>query len=140
LSRGVYAQIILDTNFILSLLRQHRDLEAEIRTAVPGPLKLVVPDLVLFELERLSRKGSGSVRTWANAAIDFLSKRNYPVLEHRPGPTDVDASLVQFALAEKSPTAVATIDGELRKTLESFNILAIWPKARHGLNAERLHL
>jgi rRNA-processing protein FCF1 len=120
------------------LLRQHRDLEAEIRTAVPGPLKIVVLDLVLLELERLTRKGSANVRTWANAALDFLSKRNYPIIEHKPGPTDVDASLVQFALAEKMPTAIATIDGELRETLESFNIPTIWPKARYGLITERL--
>jgi len=140
LSRRIYTQIVLDTNFIMSLLKQRRDIEAEIRIAVPGPLKIVVLDLVLLEIERLARKGSANVRTWANAAIDFVGKRDYPIVEHRPGPTDVDVSLVQFAVSEKNPTAIATIDGELRKALESLNIPTIWPRARYGLIAERLRL
>jgi rRNA-processing protein FCF1 len=122
------------------LLRQRRDLEAEIRTAVPGPIRIIVLDLVLLELERLARKGSSNIRTWANAAIDFLGKRDFPVIEHRPGPTDVDASLVVFALAERMPTAIATIDAELREALESFDIPTIIPKARYGLISERLPL
>jgi rRNA-processing protein FCF1 len=122
------------------LLKQRRDLETEIRTAVPGSIRIMVPDLVLLELERLARKGSSNLRTWANAAIDFLSKRNFPVFEHRPGPTDVDASLVVFALAERMPTAIATIDTELREALKSFGIPTIRPKARYGVISERLRL
>jgi rRNA-processing protein FCF1 len=139
-SRRVYTQIVIDTNFIMTLLKQRRDIEAEIRTAVQGPLRIVLLDLVLLELERLARKGSANVRTWANAAIDFIGRRNYSIIEHKPGPTDVDVSLVQFALSEKNPTAIATIDMELRKTLESFSIPTIWPKARYGLITERLRL
>jgi rRNA-processing protein FCF1 len=107
---------------------------------VPGPVKIVVLDLVLLELERLARKGSAGVRTWANVAIDFLGKRNYPIVEHRPGPSDVDVSLAQFALAEKTSTAVATLDGELRNALESFGISTISPKARYGLIASFLRV
>jgi rRNA-processing protein FCF1 len=120
------------------MLRQRRDIEAEIRIAVHSPMRIFVLDLVILELERLARTGSANVRTWANAALDFIGMRHYPVIEHRPGPTDVDVSLVQLALAQKNPTAIATIDRELRKTLESFNIPTIWPKARYGLISERL--
>jgi rRNA-processing protein FCF1 len=129
---------VLDTNFIISLLKQHRDLEAEISNAVPGPVKILVPDLVFLELEKLARKGTAGVRTWANAAIEFLGKRHYPIIEHRPGPTDVDAALVQFALAERLPTAVATIDGELLDALKSFDIPTISLRAKYGLVSERL--
>jgi rRNA-processing protein FCF1 len=122
------------------LLKQRRDLETEIRTAVRSSIRIIVLDLVLLELERLARKGSSNIRTWANAAIDFLSKRNFPVIEHRPGPSDVDASLVVFALAERMPTAIATVDEELQEALESFGIPTIRPKARYGLIAERLPL
>jgi rRNA-processing protein FCF1 len=115
-------------------------MEAEIRTAVAGPVKIVVLDLVLLELERLARRGSNNVRTWANAAIDFLSKRNYAIIEHRQGPSEVDVSLAEFALTEKTPTAIATIDRELRKALESLGIPAISPRANYGLIAERMRL
>jgi rRNA-processing protein FCF1 len=140
LSHKVHTQIVLDTNFIVSLLKQRRDLETEIRTAVPGSIRIVVLDLVLLELERLARKGSSNIRTWANAAIDFLSKRDFPVIEHRPGPADVDVSLMQFALAEKLPTAIATIDGGLLDALKSFDVPTISPRARYGLISERLRL
>lgn len=122
------------------MLRQRRDLEAEVRTEVPGPVRIVVLDLILLELERLARTGSSKVRTWANAAIDLIAKRSYSTVEHRPGPTDVDVSLVQYALSETNPTAIATIDRELRKTLKTFNIPTILPKARYGLISERLPL
>lgn len=124
----------------MSLLRQHRDFEAEVRTAVPGPMRIVVLDLVLLELGRLARTGSANVRTWASAAIDLIAKRRYSIVEHQPGPADVDVSLVQYALSEKNPTAIATIDRELRHTLKTFNIPTIWPKARYGLISERLRL
>jgi rRNA-processing protein FCF1 len=140
LSHKVSTQIVLDTNLVLSLLKQRRDIEAEIRIAVPGPTRIVVLDLIILELERLARTGSANLRTWANTAIDFISQRDYRVIEHRPGPTDVDVSLVQLALSEENPTAIATIDRELRKSLESFNIPTIRPKARYGLISERLHL
>jgi rRNA-processing protein FCF1 len=122
------------------LLKQRRDLETEMRTALPGSIRIIVLDVVLLELERLARKGSSNIRTWANAAIDFLSKRNFPVIEHRPGPADIDASLIVFALAERMSTAIATIDAELREALESFGIPTIRPKARYGLISERLRL
>jgi rRNA-processing protein FCF1 len=121
------------------MLKQHRDLEAEIKTTIPGPTRAVVLDLVVLELERLAR-GSGNVRTWANSALAFLAKSNYSVVEHRPGPADVDASLVQFALGEKTPTAIATIDRQLRVVLDSFDIPAISPRARYGLIAKSLRL
>ena len=121
------------------MLKQHRDLEAEIKTDIPGPTRTVVHDLVLLELERLAR-GSGNVRTWANAALAYLAKGNSSIVENRPGPTDVDASLVQFALSEKTPTAIATIDRQLRAVLDSFDIPSISPRARYGLIAKSLRL
>lgn len=139
LSSKAYTQIVLDTNFIISMLRQHRDLEEEIKTAIPGGTRTVVLDLVVLELERLAR-GSGNVRTWANAALAYLAKGNFSIVEHRPGPTDVDASLVQFALSEKTPTAIATIDRQLRVALDSFDIPAISPRARFGLIAKSIRL
>lgn len=103
-------------------------------------MKIVVMDLVLLELGRLARTGSAAVRPWARAAIDLIAKRDYTIVEHRPGPADVDVSLVQYALSEKNPIAIATIDRELRRTLKTFNIPTIWPKARYGLISERLRL
>ena len=132
-------QILLDTSFLLTMLKQHRDPEEEIRTAVPGNVKILVLDIVVFELERLARKASASTHAFASASLDFLEKRRIPVIEHKAGPTDVDAALIAGALTEKTPTGIATVDRALRSALASQDAPVIYPRTRRGLVAERFH-
>jgi rRNA-processing protein FCF1 len=132
-------QILLDTSFLLTMLKLHRDPEEEIRTAVPGNVKILVLDLVKFELERLARKASSKTHAFASSSLDFLEKRKLPVIEHKPGPADVDAALMACALTEKSPTGIATVDRALRSALASQDVPVIYPKARRGVVAERFH-
>ena len=132
-------QILLDTSFLLTMLKQHRDPKEEIRTAVPGNVKILVLDIVVFELERLARKASASTHAFASASLDFLAKRRIPVIEHKVGPTNVDAALVACALTEKTPTGMATVDRGLRSALASQDVPVIYPRTRRGLVAERFH-
>src|SRR5438552_4608709 len=97
-------QILLDTSFLLTMLKQHRNPEEEIRTAVPGNVKILVLDIVVFELERLARKASSSTHAFASASLDFLAKRRILVLERKAGHTVVVAALISCALTEKTPT------------------------------------
>jgi len=140
LSGRLYSQILLDSNFIIALLRKHRDLEDEIKAEIRGKIAIVVLDLVIWELERLARTRTSAVATWAKASLAFLSRRNYSIAEHKPGPSDVDASLIVFALTEKIPTAIATIDRELKGALDALGIPSILPRTSHGLVAEGFHL
>ena len=140
LSGRPYSQILLDSNFIIALLRKHRDLEDEIKAEVRGKIAIVVLDLVIWELERLARTTTSATATWAKASLAFLSKRNYAIAEHKPGPSDIDASLIAFALTEKIPTAIATIDRELKSALDSLGIPSILPRTSHGLVAEGFRL
>ena len=140
LSGRPYFQILLDSNFIIALLRKHRDLEDEIKAEIRGKIAIVVLDLVIWELERLARTATSATATWAKASLAFLSKRNYAIAEHRPGPSDVDASLIVFALTEKIPTAIATIDRELKSALDALGIPSILPRTSHGIVAEGFHL
>lgn len=121
------------------MLKLHRELEEEIGTAVPGNAKILVLDLVKFELERLARKASSNTEAFARPSLEFLDKRELSVLEHKPGPTDVDAALIACALTEKTLTGIATVDRALRLALASQNVPVIYPKARRGLVAERFH-
>src|SRR5437660_616785 len=133
-------QILLDTSFLLTMLKQHRNPEEEIRTAVPGNVKILVLDIVVFELERLARKASASTHAFASASLDFLAKRRIPVIERKAGPTDVDAALIACALTEKTPTGMATVDRGLRSALGSQDVPVIYPRTRRGLVAERFHI
>ena len=132
-------QILLDTSFLLTMLKQHRNPEEEIRTAVPGNVKILVLDIVVFELERLARKASASTHAFASASLDFLAQRRIPVIEHKVGPTNVDAALIPCALTEKTQTGMATVDRGLRSALASQDVPVIYPRTRRGLVAERFH-
>ena len=121
------------------MLKLHRDPVEEIRTAMTGNVKILVLDLVKFELERLARKASSKTHALASSSLEFLEKRNVPSIEHKPGPTDVDVALIASALTEKTLTGIATVDRELRSALASQDVPVIYPKARRGLVAERFH-
>jgi len=119
------------------MLKQHRDPEEEIMTAVPGNVKILALDLVIFELERLARKASAKTHAFASASLDLLGKRQLVVVQHKPGPTDVDSALIACALTEKTPTGIATVDRALRSALASQEIPVIYPRTRRGCVAER---
>ena len=132
-------QILLDTSFLLAMLGQHRDPVEELRAEVQGDLKILVLDMAVFELERLARRASSKTHAFANASLDFLEKRKIRVIEHKPGPSDVDAALVACSLTEREPTGVATVDRALRSALASQDVPVIYPRARRGLVASKFH-
>src|SRR5437667_10377677 len=119
-------QILLDKRFLLTMLKQQRDPEEEIRTAVPGNVKILVVDIVVFELERLARKASASTHAFASASLDFLAKGTIPVIEHKAGPTDVDAALIACLWTEKTQTGQATVDRGRRSALPSLDGTVIY--------------
>lgn len=132
-------QILLDTSFLLTMLGQHRDPVEELRAEVQGDLKILVLDLVIFELERLARRASSKTHAFASASLDFLEKRKISIIEHKPGPSDVDAALIACSLTEREHTGIATVDRALRSALGSQDVPVIYPRARRGLVASRFH-
>ena len=130
-------QILLDTSFLLTMLKQHRDPEEEIKSEISRDVRILILDIVLFELERLARKASAKTQAFARASLEFLDKRKFPIIEHKPGPTDVDAALIACALTEKKPTGIATVDRAIRTALASQEAPVIYPRTRRGLVAER---
>ena len=134
-----FVQILLDTSFLMTMLKQHRDPQEEIRAGLPGNVKILVLDLVILELERLARKASAKSHAFASASLEFLEKRKLPVIEHKPGPSDVDAALIACSLTEREPTGIATVDRALRSALASQDVPLIYPRTRRGLVAGKFH-
>lgn len=125
--------ILLDSSFLLTVLRQRLDFEDQLRKLVKGKFQLVILDRVMFELGRLARKKSSITSGLARIAIELVEKRKYSILETSDGPSDVDSSLIATALAQRQPVAVATVDAQMRKALELQNIATISPRSRTGL-------
>ena len=130
-------QILLDTSFLLTMLKDHRDPEEEIKAEVPGDVRILIVDLVILELERLARKASAKTQAFARASLDFLNKRKFSVVEHKPGPSDVDAALIACALTETKPTGIATVDRGIRTALGKQGVPVIYPRIRRGLVASK---
>jgi rRNA-processing protein FCF1 len=126
----------LDSSFIISLVKQRRDFERELIDSIPQKISIEILDLVLLELEHLARKSPSATRTWARASLELIEKRNYHVVEHKPGPADVDASLIAYALSQRTSIAIATIDRELGNGLKSLGIPIVTPRRSHGLILE----
>ena len=133
LKHGVTAQILLDTSFLLTMLRQHRDIDGEIRELVPGRVEISLLDRVIFELERINRTKSSVTGALADASLELAKKRNFQILETWPGPTDVDTALIAFALARRETTMVATVDKQLGQALVVQGIPTIYPRRGKGL-------
>ena len=136
LSERPLMDILLDSSFVIALVKQRRDLERELIDAIPKKIKIKILDLVLLELEHLARKGPSVTWTSAKAGLELLVKRGYQVLEHKPGPVDVDASLLAFAVSARPPTAIATLDRGLREGSRALGVSVISLKKVHGLIVE----
>ncbi len=115
------------------MLNQHRDPEEEIRALIHGPVRIQTLDRVIFELGRLARTRSSKLGAMAEASLELFEQRNYLVLENKLGSPEVDTTLIAFALTEKKPIVVATVDKQLRETLNTQGIATIYPKTRSGL-------
>ena len=125
-------------------IKDHRDMlyeiwltEEEIKAEVPGDVRILILDLVILELERLARKASAKTQAFARASLDFLNKRKFSVVEHKPGPSDVDAALIACALTETKPTGIATVDRGIRTALGKQGVPVIYPRIRRGLVASK---
>lgn len=107
-------RIILDTNFLISLVKFRIDIE-EIKEIV-GKCELLTLDLVVKELEKLaSSKGEDSKN--ARVALQLIKSKNIKIIKAKHKNTDK----ALISLADKN-TLIATNDKELRKTLRAKTI------------------
>src|SRR2546425_12327684 len=90
------------------MLNGHRDIREEVRDAVHGPIELVCLDLVIYELERLVRKGSSETSRSARLILDNLQKWKIREVPAPFGPRGVDLTLTNYTLGQKTRTVAAT--------------------------------
>lgn len=125
--------VLLDTSFLLTMLRERMDFGEEIRTTIPGQLRIVTIDLVQFELGRLARRGSSTTSGLAKLALEQLERKRVPVMDTELVVRDTDTAILTAALSQKGPVAVATLDRRLRETLRRSGVSTIYPRRRKGL-------
>lgn len=106
---------------LLSVFEHPLDLEDELRRVV-GKCSVVVPGVVMDELETLSTHGKGSAKRWAKAALTYVKQKGFRVEKDVEG--EVDDVLV--VLAKKLKCLVATNDKELIRKLRKERIPVVF--------------
>lgn len=104
---------ILDTNFILTCVKQKIDFLDEIKFM---GIMILIPEEVLNEIKKIMNSGKKlHFRENARLALKILNKNRFKKI--KLGTTDVDKGLVIFAKKNKD-VIVATLDKKLKEKIK----------------------
>ena len=104
---------VLDTNFILTCVKQKIDFFDEIRFM---GMEILIPEEVLEEIKRIMNRGKKlHFRENAKLTLKILETEKFKKI--KLGTEDVDTGLANFATKNKDVT-VATLDRELKKKIK----------------------
>ena len=120
--------VILDTSVLMSIFEKRFDLMEDIELEV-GRAKIVVPESVLKELEKLaSSRGSRSRK--AKAVLDLIESKGFETVRSMDWDVDNDVIL----LAKNLKGIVATLDKDLIKRLKEESVeVMTWKNKRFRL-------
>lgn len=106
-------KVVLDTNFILSCVKQKIDFFSYIQ--LQG-MEILIPEEVLGEIKKIKDKGKKlHFRENAQLALKILEKEKFKKI--KLGINDVDQGLINFAEKNKD-VIIATLDRELKKEIK----------------------
>lgn len=113
--------VLLDTNFILTCVKQRIDLFGQLRDKFPGD-KVFIPAGVVKELARLGKDKELKMyeREAADLAVQLLDGEKIIILDLEG---NVDDSIVGYAL--KNNVFVASLDRGIKNRLKSSKFLTI---------------
>jgi hypothetical protein len=120
-------QVILDTNFLIYCVKQKIDYVEGISSLMSSGYELVVPNLVILELQELTRRLKKlSDRTAASLALQLL--KHNKVREIQAIGENADDSIVRI----QAGNIVATLDYNLKKKVEKSIVLNYRGKLSFG--------
>ena len=127
--RNPPSSVILDSNALMMQFQFHIDIEREVNRLLGGNYRMVVPQIVLDELQRLAKEGAQKEATEARMAAELA--RTFDVVE---SPGDGDTGILR--LAERLNAVVVTNDKTLRARLRAKDIPNIYMRSRAFLTIE----
>lgn len=119
-------QIVLDTNFLIDMVRFKTDLD-EISTLILGQYELVTLDAVVNELKEIAKTRSRE-SSYAKVALELIKNKQIKILR-TGGKTDE-------AMLSLDKAVVATNDRKLRKMLKTKGAKTIYIKSRKHLGID----
>ena len=111
-------QVILDTNFILTCIKQKIDFFEELK--LEG-LQILIPKQVINEIKRISNsKKKLHFREYAKVALKLLGKNHFKKIDLKI--KYVDKGLTKFTKENKN-VIIATLDKELKKKIKNQKLI-----------------
>ena len=128
-------QILIDTNMLLAQFEYAFDMPGELRRIASEPFTLIIPSVVLIELNTIAGK-TGKKAAAARFALQNLPriKAMFPVtvVEEQGFPVRADDWI--FKYAQKNHSCVATNDVGLRRRLLALGVPVIAVKGKSKLD------
>ncbi len=113
-------KILLDTNFILTCMKQKIDILKEFEELF-GFYQILIPMQVLDELDKLTRSKKLKIRERQAAEVSLeLIKKLEPEILHFEE-KNVDEAIIDY-LNKKNDIVLATLDRELKKRIKNKKI------------------
>ncbi|MFZ1971114.1 MAG: PIN domain-containing protein [Candidatus Nanoarchaeia archaeon] len=111
-------QVLLDTNFIISCVRQKIDFFEEI--PLMG-LEILIPKQVFDEIKKLSKsRESASIREEADLALKLLNRSKFKLI--KLDYNYVDKGIIKIA-GEDKDLIIATLDKELKEKIQNHKLI-----------------
>lgn len=121
-------QVILDTNFLMIPGLHGVDIFSELDRVLDRKYELVVPEVVMGELEHIKEEGDASERKAASLALDLASRT-----KEIPSQGPADEEIIRLA-REKDEVAVGTNDSDLKKRARNEGIPVIFLRQKSHLD------
>ena len=118
--------VILDSSMLMMPLERKINITYELERLIQINFEIVVPEIVIKELKRLTENPSMSLKQKAKLALDLA--KQYRILESE---TDGNADFEIVKLAEIHKAIVATNDANLRSSLRKKGLAVV---SLHGKN------
>ena len=101
--------IILDTNFVIEILKNKIDLKGELSKICNFPFKILVLDRIKDELDNIIEKQGGKNKELAKLALSYI--KNLDIIETKED--NVDKILIELS----KDSIIATQDKQLKSRL-----------------------
>ncbi len=106
-------QIILDTSFILTCVKQKIDFFEEIKLM---GLQIAIPKQVIKEIERISELKKGASKNQSELALKLINQQK-PRTINLKGKT-TDKAIINYA-KQHEDAVIATLDREIKKKIKN---------------------
>ncbi len=111
-------KVLLDTNFIITALKQKIDLLEQIKNLIDNP-EIIIPLEVINEIKKLqsSKETKTTEKQAAQLAILIIQKNPSEIKTPSIKTPDVDAGMIAFTI--KNKVTIATLDRNLKQKIKN---------------------